>query len=600
MSDLLNLLVCGSVDDGKSTLMGGLFAAAGAIPADELAELPTLDGVPDTAAWFDGLGDEREQGITIDFATRQLDLGERRLRVLDAPGHEQYCRNMFTAASLADAALLLVDAARGPSAQTYRHARLAALAGVTRFAIIVTKMDAVGWDPKVFDDVSKIVRDTLVPLVGGDTLVIPLSGLTGANVTTRDQAADWVTGPTLVEWLGDVDPPAHPGGQTLRMPVQWVRKDQQQRRWLAGQLLSGDINAGDTITIAPAGTHATIAECTSTGDAVMVRLDEDVDCGRGDILVTDHGALENADQFEATLTWFSDEAQVPGRRYRLKLGTGDVSVRLRKPKYRLEMESGEQLAAKRLERNDIGVAELVTLRPLSYAVFDGGDPAARALGSFVLIDPASGETVAAGSVNHPLRRADNIHRAPLIIDSARRADMMGQTPAILWFTGLSGAGKSTLANKVEEELANRGRHSFLLDGDNLRLGLNKDLGFTEADRIENIRRVSAVAKLMADAGLIVLTAFISPFRSDRKLARQVAGPHRFYEIFVDTPLEVAEERDVKGLYAKARAGELKNFTGIDSPYQAPESPDIILNGGHENLDNLVQQVIARLEADGIV
>ncbi|WP_260482767.1 adenylyl-sulfate kinase [Sphingomicrobium flavum] len=598
MSDLLTILVCGSVDDGKSTLMGRLFQSCSGIPADELAELPQIGGQPDIAAWFDGLGDEREQGITIDFATRQLNLEGRRLRVLDAPGHEQYCRNMFTAASLANVALLLVDAGKGPSAQTWRHARLAALAGVRQFAILVTKMDAVGWSKQRFDDIAVRLRETVGDLIG-EAPALPVSGLTSANIASRGDAAEWVEGPTLLDWLKNVPQPDPHDLPALRLPVQWVRKDAKGRRWLCGPVLSGDIAPGQKVRIAPSGVEASIAEAAGSADAPMVRLAEDVDCGRGDVLHDpDHG-LESADQFEAMLTWFSATPQVPGRRYRLKLGARTVSVRLRKPKYRLDVESGEQLAAKRLERHDLGAAELVALQPLAYTRFGGDDPAARALGSFVLIDPASGETVAAGTVTHPLRRADNIHRQPLIVDTARRAQLMEQKPAILWFTGLSGAGKSTIANLVEEELARRGRHSFLLDGDNLRLGLNKDLGFTDADRIENIRRVGEVARLMADAGLIVLTAFISPFRADRELARKVAGDHLFYEIFVDTPLDVAEARDAKGLYAKARAGDLKNFTGIDSPYQAPDAADLTLDGRASDVATLVEQVLRRLEADGL-
>ncbi len=584
--EMLRFITCGSVDDGKSTLIGRLLYDTRQIFDDQLASLEsdskrvgTQGENIDFALLVDGLAAEREQGITIDVAYRFFATATRKYIVADTPGHEQYTRNMVTGASTADAAVLLVDARKGVLTQTRRHSYLAQLLGVRHIVLAVNKMDLVDHDQGVFDHIVADYRAVAEATGVEQWDAIPLSGLTGDNVASRSAAIDWYTGPSLIEWLdavpiGDADPS---GG--LRMPVQWVNRPNHDFRGFAGQIAAGRVRPGDAVRILPSGRSASVARIVTAdgdldeavaGQSVTLTLNEEVDCSRGDVIADAHSPPEAADQFEVALIWMDEEPLVPGRGYWIKLGTQSATATIQSPKYQINVNTLEHLAAPHLELNAIGIAEMLVDRDVVFEPY----ATSRALGGFVLIDKLTSATVAAGMIHFALRRASNIHRQHLDVSRDTHASLKGQKPAVLWFTGLSGAGKSTIANLVEKKLAARGRHTFLLDGDNLRHGLNKDLGFTESDRIENIRRVGEVARLMADAGLIVLTAFISPFRAERETVRAMIPPGEFIEIFIDTPLAEAERRDTKGLYAKARAGELANFTGIDSPYEVPLNPDV--------------------------
>ena len=583
---LLRFITCGSVDDGKSTLIGRLLYDTRQIFDDQLASLEadskrvgTQGQAIDFALLVDGLAAEREQGITIDVAYRFFATSTRKYIVADTPGHEQYTRNMVTGASTADAAVLLVDARKGVLTQTRRHSYLAHLVGIRRIVLAVNKMDLVGCDRSIFD---AIVADyaAVAEATGVEQWdAIPLSGLTGDNVASRSTAIDWYDGPSLIEWLETVTIDDAEASEALRMPVQWVNRPNHDFRGFAGQIAAGRVRPGDAVRILPSGRQASVARVVTAdgdldeavaGQSVTLTLTEEVDCSRGDVIADAHGPPEAADQFEVTLVWMDEAPLVPGRGYWIKLGTQSATATIQPPKYQINVNTLEHLAAPNLELNAIGVAEMLVDRDVVFEPYAGS----RVLGGFILIDKSTNTTVAAGMIHFALRRASNIHRQHLDVSRETHAASKGQKPAILWFTGLSGAGKSTIANLVEQRLAQRGRHTFLLDGDNLRHGLNKDLGFTESDRIENIRRVGEVARLMADAGLIVLTAFISPFRAERDMVRAMVPDGEFLEIFIDTPLAVAEQRDTKGLYAKARAGQLANFTGIDSPYEPPLAPDV--------------------------
>jgi bifunctional enzyme CysN/CysC len=607
--ELLRFITCGSVDDGKSTLIGRLLFDTKALFDDQLAALKadskrhgTQGEAMDFALLVDGLSAEREQGITIDVAYRYFSSATRKFIVADTPGHEQYTRNMVTGASTAELAVLLVDARRGVLTQTRRHSYLAHLVGIRRFVLAVTKMDLVDYDRGKFE---KICADygLFAEQIGiDDWTAIPLSGINGDNVLTGSDATPWYSGPSLLDHLDTVPlGAAADAAKPLRMPVQWVNRPNQDFRGFAGQIASGSVAAGDEVRVLPSGRLTRIARIVTAdgdvpqaiaGQSVTLTLADDIDCSRGDVVAAAGAPPEAADQFEATIVWMADEPLLVGRGYWLKLATQTVTATVHEPKYEINVNTLEHLAAKTLELNAIGVAEVATDRELvfePYAV-EGSSPN-RMLGGFILIDKLSNATVACGMLHFALRRAHNIHRQHLDVSRETHAVLKGQKPAVLWFTGLSGAGKSTIANLVEQKLAARGRHTFLLDGDNVRHGLNRDLGFTEADRIENIRRVGEVARLMADAGLIVLTAFISPFRAEREMVRKMMPNGEFLEIFVDTPLAEAEKRDTKGLYAKARAGELKNFTGIDSPYEPPESPEFHID---------TTQMSAEAAADTIV
>jgi bifunctional enzyme CysN/CysC len=609
--ELLRFITCGSVDDGKSTLIGRLLYETRQIFDDQLSALEVDsrrvgtrgDGI-DFALLVDGLSAEREQGITIDVAYRFFATSKRKFIVADTPGHEQYTRNMVTGASSADLALLLVDARKGVLEQTRRHSILADLVGIRRIVLAVTKMDLAGHDQSAFDAIVADYRDFAGRIGIEDWVAIPVSGVNGDNVAAPSEAMPWYAGPTLLDHLETVPiESAADEAKPFRMPVQWVNRPDHHFRGFSGQVASGRVSPGDEVRILPSGRLSRIERIVTfdgdvaeafAGQSITVTLADEVDCSRGDVIAAAKDPPHAADQFEATIIWMADEPMVPGRGYWLKLGTQTVTATVAHPKHQLNVNSLEQLAAKTLELNAIGVAEVTCDRPIvfePYVDLQGGPPN-RVLGGLILIDKLNNATVAAGMLHFALRRADNVHWQALDVSRETHARLKGQKPAVLWFTGLSGAGKSTIANLVERKLAALGRHTFLLDGDNVRHGLNKDLGFTEADRIENIRRVGEVAKLMADAGLIVLTAFISPFRAEREMVRRMMNQGEFIEIFVDTPLAEAEKRDVKGLYAKARAGDLPNFTGIDSPYEEPEAPEMRIDTTALSAEQAAEAIVA--------
>jgi len=587
---LLRFITCGSVDDGKSTLIGRLLYDSKMIFEDQLAALEsdsikhgTQGAEIDFALLVDGLAAEREQGITIDVAYRFFATEKRKFIVADTPGHEQYTRNMVTGASTADLAVILIDARKGVLQQTRRHSYLVHLLGIRHVVLAVNKMDLVGYDQGVFDRIVAEYR-AFASSIGITTFTaIPISGFKGDNITALSANTPWYSGPALIEHLESVEVDAAAAqSQPFRMPVQWVNRPNLDFRGFAGQIASGTIRPGDAVRIVPSGKTSTVKTISTfdgdlpeavAGQSVTLTLADEVDCSRGDLIAAAGDPPQASDQFCATFVWMDEEALKPGRGYWLKLGTQMVTATVQPPKYEIDVNSLEHLAAKTLTLNAIGVAEFATDRPIAFEPYSAN----RQLGGFILIDKFTNATVAAGMIEFNLRRADNVHWQPVAITRDNHAGMKNQKPKVLWFTGLSGSGKSTIANEVEKQLFVMNRHTFLLDGDNVRHGLNRDLGFTEADRIENIRRVGEVAKLMADAGLIVLTAFISPFRAERQMVREMLPEGEFIEIFVDTPLSVAEARDVKGLYKKARSGQLKNFTGIDSPYEPPEAPEIRVN-----------------------
>ncbi|KZX87046.1 adenylyl-sulfate kinase [Erythrobacter sp. HI0037] len=591
---MLRFITCGSVDDGKSTLIGRLLYDSKMIFEDQLAALEndskrvgTQGQEIDFALLVDGLAAEREQGITIDVAYRFFATEKRKFIVADCPGHEQYTRNMVTGASTADCAVILTDARKGVLVQTKRHSFLCHQFGIKNLVLAVNKMDLIGYDQAKFDAIVADYRAFAESIGIEDFTVIPISGLAGDNITTRSGHTPWYDGPVLIDHLEtmEVNNTASQA-KPFRMPVQWVNRPNLDFRGFSGLIATGAVEPGDELRSLPSGKTSKVKSIVTmdgeldravAGQSVTITLEDEIDCSRGDVLATADAPPEVADQFESTLVWMDDEPLVAGRGYWLKLGTQMVSATVAEPKYEIDVNnpsgSGSHLASQRLHLNQIGVCEITTDRRVVFERYADN----RALGGYILIDKITNRTVAAGMLHFSLRRSQNVHWQPTDITREHHAGMKNQTPRVLWFTGLSGSGKSTIANEVEKKLALMNRHTFLLDGDNVRHGLNKDLGFTESDRIENIRRIGEVAKLMTDAGLIVLTAFISPFRADRQLVRDMITGGEFIEIHVDTPLEVAEARDVKGLYKKAREGKLKNFTGIDSPYEAPEDPEIRVN-----------------------
>ncbi|QUM71256.1 sulfate adenylyltransferase subunit CysN [Sphingopyxis granuli] len=604
---LLRFITCGSVDDGKSTLIGRLLYDSKMIFEDQLAALEadsrrvgTQGQEIDFALLVDGLAAEREQGITIDVAYRFFTTEKRKFIVADTPGHEQYTRNMVTGASTADLAVILIDARKGVLTQTRRHSFLAHLLGIRHIVLAVNKMDLVGYDKAVFDRIALAYRAFASEIGITNFTAIPISGFKGDNITALSPNTPWFKGPALIEHLESVDVGgAADEAKPFRMPVQWVNRPNLDFRGFSGQVASGRVAPGDAIRILPSGKTTTIGRIVTmdgdlseavAGQSVTLTLDDEIDCSRGDVIAAADAPPEAADQFEATLVWMADEAMIPGRAYWLKLATQSVSATVQAPKYEINVNTLDHLAAKTLDLNGIGVVEVSTDRPIVFEAY-ADNPT---LGGFILIDKLTNATVAAGMLHFSLRRAQNVHWQATDIDREMRADLKNQRPALLWFTGLSGSGKSTIANLVEKKLHRMNRHSFLLDGDNVRHGLNKDLGFTEADRIENIRRVGEVAKLMTDAGLIVITAFISPFRAEREMVRAMLPEGEFIEIFIDTPLAEAERRDVKGLYKKARAGQLKNFTGIDSPYEVPENPEIHIDTTDMTPEQAAELIVERL------
>lgn len=604
---MLRFITCGSVDDGKSTLIGRLLYDSKMIFEDQLEALEadskrvgTQGQEIDFALLVDGLAAEREQGITIDVAYRFFATEKRKFIVADTPGHEQYTRNMVTGASTADLAVILIDARKGVLVQTRRHSYLAQLIGIRNIVLAVNKMDLVDYDQAVFD---RIVEDygAFARSIGiTDFVAMPISGFRGDNITGPSANTPWYQGPALMEHLEtvEVDGTAD-AAKPFRMPVQWVNRPNLDFRGFSGQIATGIVRPGDTVRVVPSGKTSTITRIVTldgdleqavAGQSVTLCFADEIDCSRGDVICLADAPVQAADQFETTIVWMDDNALLPGRPYWLKLGTQTVTATVQQPKYQVNVNTMEHLAAKTLELNAIGVANLSTDRPLPFEPYAQN----RDLGGFILIDKMTNATVAAGMIHFSLRRSDNVHWQATDVTRDHHAAVKNQTPAVLWLTGLSGAGKSTIANLVEKKLARMNRHTFLLDGDNVRHGLNKDLGFTDADRVENIRRVGEVAKLMTDAGLIVITAFISPFRSERDMVRQMMQPGEFFEIHIDTPLADAEARDVKGLYRKARSGQLKNFTGIDSPYEAPEDPEIRIDTTAMTAEEAAEEIIRRL------
>ena len=560
----------------------------------------TQGGEIDFALLVDGLAAEREQGITIDVAYRFFATERRKFIVADTPGHEQYTRNMVTGASTADLAVILIDARKGVLTQTRRHSYLVHLLGIQHVVLAVNKMDLVNYDQAVFDQIVADYTEFARSIGIAAFTAIPISGYRGDNITGPSTNTPWYQGTALLPHLETVElAVAADQQQPFRIPVQWVNRPNLDFRGFSGMVSGGSVRPGDAVRVLPSGKTSTVARIVTldgdrqvavAGESVTLTLADEIDCSRGQVIVAAQSPLEVADQFEAALVWLDEVALVPGRSYVLKIGTQTVSATVQQPKYEINVNTQERLAAKTLDLNAIGIANITLDREIPFAPYVEN----RDLGGFILIDRLTNRTVAAGMIHFALRRAQNIHWQATDVSRESHAAMKNQKPAVLWLTGLSGSGKSTIANIVECKLARMNRHTFLLDGDNVRHGLNKDLGFTEADRVENIRRVGEVAKLMTDAGLIVITAFISPFRSERDMVRGMMQPGEFIEVFVDTPLEVAEARDVKGLYAKARAGELKNFTGIDSPYEAPERPEICIDTTEMSPEEAADLIIAKL------
>jgi bifunctional enzyme CysN/CysC len=605
---LLRFITCGSVDDGKSTLIGRLLYDSKLIFEDQLAALEadskrmgTQGQNIDFALLVDGLAAEREQGITIDVAYRFFATDKRKFIVADTPGHEQYTRNMVTGASTADLAVILIDARKGVLTQTRRHSYLVRLIGIRHVVLAVNKMDLIGYDQARYNAIVENYRQFAASIGIETFLSIPLSGLAGDNIASRSANTPWYAGPTLIEHLETVElDVVADQAKPFTMPVQWVNRPNLDFRGFSGLIATGVARVGDAVRVVPSGKTSTLSRIVTldgdlpeavAGQSVTLCLADEIDCSRGDVLAKADAPPQVADQFEATLVWMADEPLLPGRPYWLKLGTQTVTANVQPPKYQVNVNSLEHVAAKTLELNAIGVVNLSTDRNIAFEPYEAN----RDLGGFILIDKLTNATVAAGMLHFALRRSQNIHPQALDVTREGHAALKNQTPAVLWFTGLSGAGKSTIANLVEKKLHRMNRHTFLLDGDNVRHGLNKDLGFTDTDRVENIRRVGEVAKLMTDAGLIVITAFISPFRAERQMVRDMMAPGEFLEVFIDTPLAEAERRDVKGLYKKARAGQLKHFTGIDSPYEPPEHPEI-----HIDTTGMTPEAAADLIVDKLV
>jgi len=609
---LLRFITCGSVDDGKSSLIGRLLYESKMIFEDQFAALKddskkvgTRGGDLDFALLVDGLAAEREQGITIDVAYRFFTTEKRKFIVADTPGHEQYTRNMVTGASTADLAVILIDARKGVLTQTRRHSYLAALLGIRHIVVAVNKMDLVDYSQEIFAKIERDYRQFADQIKIEAVTCIPVSAVAGDNITTRSERTPWYMGPGLLQHLETVEVPDPAQGGAFRMPVQWVNRPNAEFRGFAGLIASGTVRPGDSLRVLPSGRTSTVARVFSgegeaaqgvAGESVTLTLADEIDVSRGDVLAAAAEPPPVANQFEATIVWMHDEPLLQGRSYLLKLGTKTVMATVAPIKYRVNVNTLEHLAAKKLDLNDIGICGIEVSSPIAFEAYRDN----RVLGGFILIDRLTNNTVGAGLLHFALRRSQNVHWQALDVNKVARARLSHQKPCVLWFTGLSGAGKSTIANLVEKQLHADGRQTYLLDGDNVRHGLNKDLGFTDEDRVENIRRVAEVARLMVDAGLIVMVSFISPFRSERRMARGLVEAGEFIEVFVDAPLAQAEARDVKGLYKKARRGELKNFTGIDSPYEAPENPELHLDTARLTPEAAALRVIEHLRGSGII
>ena len=610
---LLRFITCGSVDDGKSTLIGRMLYESKLLLDDQLAAVEadsrkwgTQGDEIDFALLVDGLAAEREQGITIDVAYRLFSTERRKFIVADTPGHEQYTRNMITGASTADVAVILIDARKGVLTQTRRHSCLVHLIGIRKLVLAVNKLDLVDFSEQVFRSIVDDYLAFAAQLGVQDVVAIPLSALRGDNIVTPSARTPWYHGPTLMAYLETVElDDLRPQSAAFRMPVQWVNRPSHDFRGFCGTIAGGSVKPGDRIRVQPSGRESTVSRIVTAdgdlalavaGQSITLTLADEIDISRGDMISDAQTPAEVADQFEATLVWMSEEPMLPGRPYVMQIGSRSASATITEPKYKLNVNTLEHLAAKTLDLNEIGVCNLSLDRAVAFDPYSAN----RDTGGFILIDRISNNTVGAGMLHFALRRAHNIHLQYVDIDKAARAKLNGQRPALIWMTGLSGAGKSTIANLVEKKLYAMGRRSYLLDGDNVRHGLNRDLGFTDADRVENVRRVAEVGRLMVDAGLIVIAAFISPFRAERAMARGLLAEGEFIEVHVDTPLEVAEARDVKGLYKKARRGELRNFTGIDSAYEAPENPELRINAAECSAEQAAEQVVDTLRARGLI
>ena len=610
---LLRFITCGSVDDGKSTLIGRLLYDAKMIFEDQLAALEsdskksgTQGENIDFALLVDGLAAEREQGITIDVAYRFFATDKRKFIVADTPGHEQYTRNMATGASTADVAILMIDARKGILTQTRRHSFITTLLGIRRLVLAVNKMDLVGYDESVFND---IVEDfyAFADELAGDLEVqpIPMSALAGVNITARSAETDWYEGPSLMEYLETVPVGDRRRQAPFRMPVQWVNRPNLDFRGFSGQIAAGTVKPGDRVKSMPSGKASTIARIVTAdgdlaeavaGQSVTLTLADEIDASRGDVIVTADDPTEVSDQFQVRLLWMSDAPLLPGRRYLMKIGARTVTATVNAPKYGIDVNTLSDVPARTLDLNQIGVTTISLDQAIAFDPYEAN----RDLGGFILIDRMTNDTVGLGLIDFALRRASNIHWQAMDVDRDALAGQKGQRPAVLWFTGLSGSGKSTIANALQKRLFALGRHTFTLDGDNVRHGLNRDLGFTDADRVENIRRVANVARLMSDAGLITLVSFISPFRAERQMARGLMAEGEFIEIHVDTPLDVAEARDVKGLYKKARAGEIANFTGISSPYEPPKAPELRIDTTNRTPEDAAEEILNYLKEKGFL
>ncbi len=609
---LLRFITCGSVDDGKSTLIGRLLYDSKMIFEDQLAALEadskkvgTQGGDLDLALLVDGLAAEREQGITIDVAYRFFSTDKRKFIVADTPGHEQYTRNMATGASTADLAVILIDARKGVLTQTRRHSYIVSLLGIRKVVLAVNKMDLVDFSHEIFDTIVAEYRDFAKQIELTDIVAIPVSGLKGDNITSQSSHTPWYHGPTLMGYLETVEIEDRLQHQPFRMPVQWVNRPNLDFRGFAGTIVSGTLSPGEKVRVLPSARDSRVARIVTmdgdleravAGQSVTITLEDEIDVSRGDILSTTSALPGVADQFDVTIIWMADEPMLPGRPYWMKVGTKTVTATVTEPKYKVNVNTLEHLAAKKLALNEIGVCNISTDQPIAFDPYTEN----RDTGGFILIDRLTNATVGAGLIHFALRRSQNIHWQALDVNKTARAAMKGQKPCVLWFTGLSGAGKSTIANLVEKQLLSLGRHTYLLDGDNVRHGLNRDLGFTDTDRVENIRRVAEVAKLMSDAGLIVMVSFISPFRAERRMARSLFEFGEFFEVHVDAPLAVVEGRDPKGLYKKARRGELKNFTGIDSPYEPPEKPEIYIDTLAKPAEESATLIVEELRKAGML
>ncbi|WP_416409324.1 sulfate adenylyltransferase subunit CysN [Agrobacterium rosae] len=605
--DLLRFLTCGSVDDGKSTLIGRLLYDTKLVFDDQLASVEkdskrfgtTGDDI-DLALLVDGLQAEREQGITIDVAYRFITTKKRKFIIADTPGHEQYTRNMATGASNSDLAVILVDARKGVLTQTRRHSFIVSLLGVKDVVLAVNKIDLADFSENVFQKIVNDYTEFSSSLKFKTLMAIPISARFGDNVLLRSENMPWYKGPTLVEHLENIEVQSDAVSQPFRFPVQWVNRPNLDFRGFSGTVASGEIKVGDEILVAMSGQKAKVQSIVTyggelasadAGQAVTLILDAEIDISRGDVLCQPLSPPEIADQFQARLLWMSDIPMIPGRPILIKLGARTITGSVTEIRHKTDVNTFAQLATKTLQLNEVALVNVATSETLVYDAYQKNP----SMGAFIVIDRVTNLTIGAGMIEHGLRRATNVHWQPMIVSKATRAQIKAQHPVILWFTGLSGAGKSTIANLVEQKLLALGHHTYLLDGDNVRHGLNRDLGFTDADRVENIRRIAEVARLMTDAGLITLVSFISPFRAERRLARELVGKSEFVEIFVSAPLSVVEQRDAKGLYAKARRGEIKNFTGIDSPYEDPEHPELILDSARFTAEQLAEKVLGFMD-----